>query len=232
MAGTNAMMNDAFQDVVMGQAKRDFIAQQRENIEEQVVIEDRSKADTSKLEEDIDDDDLLDDDDPEIRRLRDQRIAEMKQLHSRRVENMSRGHGQYLEIDESEFLKEVTSSELVVCHFYHREFERCRIVDKHLALIAPNHIDTKFIKINADKAPFFVTKLAIKMLPTIVIFQGGVAVDRIVGFDELGARDDFSTAVMAKRLADSGVIKFQSGKVTRQEKAMFRFQKEEEDDEE
>jgi len=29
------------------------------------------------------------------------------------------------------------------------------------------------------------------VLPTIIIFVDGVALDRVVGFDELGARDDF-----------------------------------------
>ena len=36
------------------------------------------------------------------------------------------------------------------------------------------------------QAPFFVDKLKIQMLPCIVMFQGGKAFDRIVGFDELG----------------------------------------------
>jgi hypothetical protein len=29
-----------------------------------------------------------------------------------------------------------TTTENVVVHFYHRDFERCKIVDKHLALLA------------------------------------------------------------------------------------------------
>jgi hypothetical protein len=42
-------------------------------------------------------------------------------------------------------------------------------------------------------APFFVEKLQVRMLPCVVMFVGGVAVDRIVGFDTLGAADDFPT---------------------------------------
>jgi len=34
------------------------------------------------------------------------------------------------EIAEDEFLPEVTKSKYVVCHFYHREFLRCKIMDK------------------------------------------------------------------------------------------------------
>jgi hypothetical protein len=36
------------------------------------------------------------------------------------------GHGEYREITEGDFLGEVTGSEKVICHFYHREFYRCK----------------------------------------------------------------------------------------------------------
>jgi hypothetical protein len=35
----------------------------------------------------------------------------------------------------------------------------------------------------------------------------GVAMDRIVGFEELGGRDDFPTLMLTRRLVDSCVIK-------------------------
>ena len=38
--------------------------------------------------------------------------------------------GTYEEVAEGDFLGIVTSTERVVCHFFHREFERCRIMDK------------------------------------------------------------------------------------------------------
>lgn len=38
---------------------------------------------------------------------------------------------------------------------------RCKIMDKHLALLAPQHVEAKFIKIDAEKAPFFVGKLQV-----------------------------------------------------------------------
>lgn len=55
-------------------------------------------------------------------------------------------------------------------------------------------------------APFFTVKLQVKLLPCLVIFKNGIAVDRIAGFDELGSRDDFQTAVLENRLLKSGVI--------------------------
>ena len=44
------------------------------------------------------------------------------------------------------------------------------------------------------------------MLPTIVLFDDGIAFDRIVGFEELGGEDDFPTMALTRRLVNSGVI--------------------------
>ena len=43
------------------------------------------------------------------------------------------------------------------------------------------------------------------MLPCIVLFLGGVAVDRITGFEELGGKDDFKASALERRLIAAGV---------------------------
>ena len=44
------------------------------------------------------------------------------------------------------------------------------------------------------------------MLPCIIFFRNGVAYDRIVGFEELGAKDDFPTSKLEGMLLNAGVI--------------------------
>ena len=44
------------------------------------------------------------------------------------------------------------------------------------------------------------------MLPTIVLFENGVAIDHIVGFEELGGTDDFPTMNLVRRLVSGGVL--------------------------
>ncbi len=56
-------------------------------------------------------------------------------------------------------------------------------------------------------APFFTVKLGIKVLPAVVMFDQGVAVGRIVGFDQLGGKDDFSTTAIEARLRQLGMLK-------------------------
>ena len=69
-----------------------------------------------------------------------------------------------------------------------------------MARIAQRHVESKFLKIDAEKAPFFVAKLVIRVLPTIISFNDGVAADeRVVGFEDLtddlseGKEDEFPT---------------------------------------
>lgn len=61
--------------------------------------------------------------------------------------------GTYEDISEGDFLEVVTKTERVVCHFFHQDFERCRIMDRHLAALAPKHFGTRFIKLSAPVGP-------------------------------------------------------------------------------
>jgi hypothetical protein len=89
-------------------------------------------------------------DDPDVEAMRRDRIAQLKARAAAAKVHRADGHGDLREITEDEFLKEVTSSPYVVVHFYHDEFMKCKVMDKHLRLLAPQAacLQTKFIKIN------------------------------------------------------------------------------------
>lgn len=88
-------------------------------------------------------------DDAELQKLHEERIAKMKSEHERRAAMQRQGHGELQEITEGEFLEVVTKTDYVVCHFFHRDFERCKIMDKHLSILARRHFKTRFIKLSA-----------------------------------------------------------------------------------
>jgi thioredoxin-like negative regulator of GroEL len=120
------------------------------------------------------------------------------------------GHGEYREITEEEFLKEVCGSQWVVVHFHHREFFRCKIVDKHLKILAQKHLSCKWLTLDAEKAPFFIAKLAVRMLPTVIVFKDGVVCEQFEGFDEMGGKDDFRTEVMELWFSKVGCVKIKA----------------------
>eukprot|EP00953_Heterococcus_sp_UTEX-ZZ885_P031739 16618-Heterococcus_DN1.PRE.2 len=87
----------------------------------------RQQLDAEKADLDSDDE-YLDglDDDPDLEKIRQARMSQLKQTHEARAENLAKGHGQYREIAQDEFLPEVTGSSRVVAHFYHNDFQRCK----------------------------------------------------------------------------------------------------------
>ncbi|KAJ1420728.1 Thioredoxin-like superfamily [Sesbania bispinosa] len=190
----STLSNLAFGNV-MAAAARDY--------QKELLVGQKAQA-SSSVNEEVDLDELMDD--PELEKLHADRIAALKKEAEKRETWKKKGHGEFREITEGDFLGEVTGSEKVICHFYHKEFYRCKIMDKHLKSLAPKHIDTKFIKIDAENAPFFIAKLAIKTLPCVVLFRQGIAVDRLVGFQDLGGKDDFTTQTLEALLTKKGII--------------------------
>jgi len=51
------------------------------------------------------------------------------------------------------------------------------------------------VQIHAEKSPFLVEKLKIWMLPTLALIRQENTVDYVVGFEDLGGKDDFTTEV-------------------------------------
>lgn len=119
----------------------------------------------------------------------------------------AKGHGTYDIITQSDFLPTLTTSQLAVVHFFHRDFERCKVVGKHLSLIAPRYLPVKICSIDAEKTPFFVDKLKIAVLPTVVFFKDGKVVDRFTGFADFNNSDNFTTEEMEQRMKKSGIMK-------------------------
>jgi hypothetical protein len=150
---------------------------------------------------------LQEDDIAELRRRRIQQLQDKdKQIQRWR----QLGHGTYSEIsDQKEWFDATKNSERVVCHFYRSATWRCEIVDKHLTKLSAKHIETRFIKINAENTPFLAERLNIVVLPCIVMSVSNVSVGMFEGFDEFGGRDDFATSVLEKKLSERGVIELQ-----------------------
>ena len=127
------------------------------------VIEDKTKMYMDEQEkkqkeemekqkyENLDD---LDEIDSEEERIMQQELEKMRKTAEGKREKISKKinkekYGNYTEIIETEFLDTMLKNDKVVCHFYHKDFERCKIIDNHLNIIAKNHRETLFVKINA-----------------------------------------------------------------------------------
>ncbi|CAH0564663.1 unnamed protein product [Brassicogethes aeneus] len=145
----------------------------------------------------------------DLEAIRKARVDELRKLEGKKREWMLNGHGKYEELaEEKMFFDIIKKSENIVIHFYTQNSPRCEIVNKHLKILAPKHVETLFTKLNAEKSPFLAERLRIKTIPSIVLIQNSVMVDKIVGFSQLGNRDDFSTEVLEWRIAHNQVINY------------------------
>ncbi|KAJ2691480.1 hypothetical protein H4R19_006359 [Coemansia spiralis] len=181
-------------------------------------MDDRIKE-TAKLALDQGDDALSDDEilamleeDGELERLREERLNQLKREVGHVRELHQSGHGAYTELcKEEDVVKLISSASRAVVHFTHPQFARCKVLDAHLRVLARYHFETRFVSANAESCSFLAQKFQIRMLPCVLSVVGGCVVDRLVGFEELGNNDGFSTEVVERRLAQSGVIQLPKG---------------------
>ncbi|KAJ1035801.1 hypothetical protein NDA13_000460 [Ustilago tritici] len=107
---------------------------------------------------------------------------------------------------EKDLIQFSSNERQVAIHFYHPKFSRCALLDRHLIVLARLHPTTLFLKANVLNCPFLTAKLRITVLPCLITFKDGMSKDKIVGFEELGNSDKFSTGALEWRLGQSGII--------------------------
>jgi len=172
-----------------------------------------AKVMEEQLDAQIDELDKMDDDDLEA--IRQRRMAEMKKMVAKKEELLAAGHGKYTEIpDEQAFFNEQKKSKKIILHFYRDATFRCKIVDKHLEILAPKRIETRFLKINAEKCPFLTQRLKVNVLPTMLFIKDGQTVGRMVGFSQLGDTDEFTTELLEWQFGRHQMINY-SGDLTK-----------------
>jgi hypothetical protein len=113
----------------------------------------------------------------ELEAIRQARLARMK----KEAEKLSQD-GNVREIAQDDVLPLVLNTPRVIMHFYSNGFEMCALMNKRLELLASKHVESLFVKINAEKAPFFIERLGIRTLPTLVCFEDGKAIGKQIGF--------------------------------------------------
>lgn len=173
-----------------------------------------SSSTTSRSDPDpdtLDEDDLFAELEAEIENddgpLREQGLKELQREMERLKQMREEMHGKYTELtDEKQIIRTCASEPLCIIHFYHSNFSRCAIMDKHMAALAPKYFNTRFLRVFVENVPFLVEKLGLKVLPCVISFIKGVSKDRIIGFEELGNVDNFGTATLELRLLHTGVI--------------------------
>lgn len=149
------------------------------------VFDKVERGNVAGLEEDDEDDELM-----ELRRMRMQR---MKVMQEKNAEYRSKQHGEYREISQDDFfnivVREKGGSDRVCVHFFHKDFETCKVMDRRLSELSQSMLAVKFVKIDAERSPFLVERLHVTTLPCCLLFLNDVCVDRILGYEGCTSED-------------------------------------------
>lgn len=153
---------------------------------------------------------LLNCEDPDLRNAELERIGQIKRMMGQ-VEKAVNNEGLVPLVNDKGFLEVANKEPYVVLCFVHKDFFRTQTILEHLKKIAEKQKGTRFLRVDAEKSLFLTQKLSVKMLPSVYIFVEGKLMDAIIGFDDFGGSDTFSTVKVWARLQESGVIEDRRG---------------------
>lgn len=169
------------------------------------TVENAVKGAIQQVEQHLDDEigrlNNLQDDDLEA--IRKKRLAQMRKAAEDRAIWKRNGHGAVHQIPEREFFTRSKGSQRVVAIFYRPGTSRFTqdLLD-HVARIAERHLETLFVTVEAEKAPFLCEKLKIRVLPTLVFVKDSEINQVLVGLDQISTSGKFTTTGVEKRLFD------------------------------
>ena len=69
--------------------------------------------------------------------------------------------------NEKEIFELMKGENRLVVHFYKSNLP-CKLMDQHLSIVARQHVETLFMKIDAEKAPFLTAKLKVVCGPPLL----------------------------------------------------------------
>ncbi|KAI5180138.1 hypothetical protein NEOKW01_0467 [Nematocida sp. AWRm80] len=90
------------------------------------------------------------------------------------------------EITDEMLLLRKTQKDTLLVHFYHKDFIRCKEMNKALEELAMKYPTITFLCAEAIQFPFITEKLEIKELPYLASFSKGFFIGGIIGFQDIG----------------------------------------------
>jgi len=101
-------------------------------------------------------------------------------------------------VSDSDFTKEVIESSLpVIVDFWATWCGPCQVMGPVIDAIAEEHEGKiKVLKLNVDENPVTPAKYGIRGIPTLILFNGGEIVERIVGAQPKGTVENLLKKVV------------------------------------
>jgi thioredoxin 2 len=96
-----------------------------------------------------------------------------------------------VKVDQADFSRTVLEAEApVLVDFYADWCGPCKMVAPVVDELASANVGKLLVaKVDSDRAPDLSVQLGIRGIPTLILFQGGAELERVVGFDARGIRE-------------------------------------------
>lgn len=150
-------------------------------------------------------DDMQDD---QLEAIRQKRLNQLKKQAEDRARWRRNGHGTVHRVPEKEFFSRSKGIPRMVAIFFRPGSSRyTEDFLEHITLIAQAHLETLFITIDAEKAPFLCDRLRIRVMPSLVLVKDGEIDQMLPGLDHLCSQNGaFSTNTIEKRLFNLAML--------------------------
>jgi len=197
----------------MDSVSADFLAKQiaqlKPNQQKQYVQGLQNKI-ADHVEKQLDDElkrleELTEDD---FAKMRQKRMRQLQEKADQRERWRQNGHGTLDEImDQKQFYVEAKKSERVVVLFYTPGNSWAEILASHLAKLASIHYETRFLKMNAEKAQVVCQQLEIVMIPALVLCKDKKIAKQYRGLDMFtGGSSELKVKIIEQVLYNDGFL--------------------------
>merc|ERR1712166_1380829 len=143
----------------------------------------------------------------DLAKIRSNRMAEMKQKAEERQAWANNGHGRLDKIvEQKDFFAVSKNSHKVVVLFTRDANKYGAIMKDHMTLLAQQHMEARFVWVDAEQAPFITEKLKIWMLPTIVCIVDNNVKEQHNGLNEIDGSGKYTTGMLEYLLHVDGML--------------------------
>merc|ERR1719433_600034 len=143
----------------------------------------------------------------EMKLLRLNRIKELQRKKDLLKEWKSKNHGTVTSVvDQAEFFNHVKESKFVVCTFFKSANKWCDKLREIMKVVAPHHLETRFLEMEGEKAPFLCQRLNIFMMPTVVLCKDNKVDRQCAGLDPFNPTGELTAELVETRLAEWGFV--------------------------
>lgn len=145
--------------------------------------------------------------DDDLEAIRRRRLAEMRKDAENRALWRRNGHGKLQRIAERDFFARAKGTARMVAVFCRTGTSRYSDdLVEHMERVAEAHLETLFVVLDAEKAPFLCTRLNIRVMPSLLMVRDGEIDKLLPGLDEISVSGKFSTVRLEKRLFDFDML--------------------------